>query len=217
MTALGLILLSALVATGAGTPPEVSEQKQSFGAAVGPAVLPAGATAAYAYVGLPELGAGFRQGLSLGEWEVRGRVDYLALTAAGELSGKVAFRPLPRLEVGPHLGVGIAISSGVRFFDPYAFSYVGLRLLGGASVSYRATETVMLLGRVEVPYDQPLATGGGGHLRALGGGGVEVYLADDLSAVALAEAGLDYLKQPLGVPVARFFYQLALGIGLRLF
>jgi len=223
-SALGSIVLFALLDTGTqmplqgrSDPSNVADKKESFGAAVGPAALPAGATAAYAFVGLPEVGGGFRQGLGFAEWEVRARADYLTLSASAEVIGKYALYHWGRLDYGPYLGVGITLSSGARYLDPLTFAFVGLRALGGASLSYRITDTLMLLARLEVPFDWPIGTGGGAHLRALAGGGVELYLADDITAMALGQAGLDWIKEPLGMPVARFGYSLMLGVGVRLF
>lgn len=217
MTVLGTLILSTLVATGGGSSLQTVDKKESFGAVVGPAALPAGATSAYAFIGLPELGAGFRQGLGFGEWEVRARADYLTLSASAELIGKYTLYRWGRLEYGPYLGAGLTLSSGARYFDPMTFPFAGVRALGGVSLSYRVADTLQLLARLEVPFDWPIGTGGGGHLRALAGGGVELYLADDITALALGQAGLDWIKEPLGVPVARFGYSLALGIGIRLF
>ena len=59
------------------SPDQPPDKKETFGAVVGPSTLPAGATAAYAYVGLPEVGVGFRQGLWFGEWEARARANFL--------------------------------------------------------------------------------------------------------------------------------------------
>lgn len=207
------IVWITLAATGASTP----DKKESFGAVVGPAALPAGATAAYAFVGLPEVGAGFRQGLGFGEWEGRVRVDYLTLSATGELVGKYALYHWGKLDYGPFLGVGAALSSGARYFDPLAFTYAGLRLSGGVTLTYRVIDTLQILARLDVPFDWPIGTGGGGRLRALAGGGVELYLSDDVTATALGQLGMDWIKQPLGVTVGRLGYSLVLGVGIRLF
>lgn len=207
----------ALVDTGASTTLRTADKKESFGAVVGPASLPAGATAAYAFIGLPEVGAGFRQGLSFGEWEARARVDYLTLSVTGEVIGKYALYHWGRLDYGPFLGAGITLSSGSRWFDPLAFAFVGARVSGGATLSYQVVDTVRLLARLEVPFDWPIGGAGGGRLRALAGGGAEVYLADDITVMALGEAGVDWVKQPLGVTAARLGYSVVLGFGIRLF
>src|SRR3954463_15244536 len=124
------LLSFALVDTGASTTLRTADKKESFGAVVGPAALPAGATAAYAFIGLPEVGAGFRQGLGLVEWEARARVDYLTLSAVGEVIGKYALYHWGKLDYGPFLGVGVTLSSGARYFDPATFTFAGLRVLG---------------------------------------------------------------------------------------
>jgi len=211
------ILWITLAATGASTPAPPSDKKESFGAVVGPASLPAGATAAYAFIGLPEVGAGFRQGLWVAEWEARARIDYLTLTATAELIGKYALYHWGRLDYGPFLGVGATLSSGSRYFDPATFGFVGLRLLGGAALTYRVIDTLQILARLDVPFDWAIGAGGGGRLRALGGGGVELYLSDDITATALGQIGMDWIKEPLGVTVGRLGYALVLGVGIRLF
>jgi hypothetical protein len=211
------ILWITLAATGTSTPGIGSDKKESFGAVVGPAVLPAGATAAYAFVGLPEVGAGFRQGLGLVEWEARARVDYLTLTANAELVGKYALYRWGKLVYGPFLGAGVTLSSGLRYYDPLTFTYAGLRVLGGVVLTYRVIDTLQLLARLDVPFDWAIGTGGGGRLRPLAGGGVELYLSDDVSATALGQVGMDWIKAPLGVTVGRLGYSLVLGVGFRLF
>jgi len=217
MTASIALISLALVDTGTSAPLRAADKKESFGAVVGPAALPAGATALYAFMGLPEVGAGFRQGLGFGEWEARARVDYLTLSATGEVIGKYALYHWGRLDYGPYLGAGITLSSGSRYFDPLAFTFVGVRVLGGATLSYQVLDTVRLLARLEVPFDRPIGGAGGGRLRALAGGGAEVYLADDITVMALGEAGVDWIKLPLAVTQARFGYSVMLGFGLRLF
>jgi hypothetical protein len=211
------ILWLTLAATGTSTSTQTADKKESFGAVVGPAFLPAGSTAAYAFIGLPEVGVGFRQGLGIGEWEARVRVDYLTLSASGELVGKYRLYHWGKLDYGPFLGVGATLSSGSRYFDPATFTFAGVRLLGGAALTYRVLDTLQILARLEVPFDWAIGTGGGGRLRALAGGGVELYLSDDVTASALGEMGMDWIKEPLGVTVGRLGYSLVLGVGLRLF
>lgn len=206
-----------LVETGTSTSLRTTDKKESFGAVVGPAALPGGATSAYAFIGLPEVGAGFRQGLSFGEWEARARVDYLTLSFIGELIGKYALYHWERLDYGPYLGAGITFSSGARYYDPLAFSFVGVRVLGGATLSYQVLDTLRLLARLEVPFERSFSAAGGGRLRALAGGGAELYLADDITVMALGEAGVDWIKLPLAPTVARLGYSVMLGFGLRLF
>lgn len=218
MIVLAPALLAAFtVAAGGDASLQTADEKESFGAVVGPSTLPAGATAAYAYVGLPEVGIGFRQGLSLFEWEARARVDYLTLSASAELLGKYALYRWGRLDYSPYAGLGFTISSGARYFDAQAFSFFGVRGLLGVALTYKVADTLRLVARGEVPFDWPLGTGGGARLRALAGGGVELYLANDVTALALGQVGLDWVKEPLGVPVARLGYAITLGIGIRLF
>jgi hypothetical protein len=161
MNASAAILWITLAATGASAPSSPTDKKESFGAVVGPAFLPAGATAAYAFIGLPEVGAGFRQGLGFGEWEARARVDYLTLSATAEVVGKYGLYHWGKLDYGPFLGAGVTLSSGARYFDAQAFTYAGVRLLGGVALTYRVLDTLQILARLDVPFDWPLGTGGG--------------------------------------------------------
>jgi len=165
---------------------------------------------------MPEVGIGFRQGLAPGEWEGRARLDYFTLSATGELLGKYRLYRQGALDCSPYLGVGFTLSAGARSLDPEAFAFAGLRGLGGVTLGYRATDVIRLVARAEVPFDWPVGQAAG-RLRALAGGGVELYLVDDYTALLLGQAGLDWVQAPLRVPVARFGYAITLGMGLRHF
>jgi hypothetical protein len=216
MSATGAIA-SLAVAMGMAAAPKLPDRRETFGAVLGPSALPAGATAAYAYVGLPEVGGGFRQGLSGFEWEARARLSYLTLSLTAEGVLKWPVIRAAAFDVAPYVGAGATVSSGIRYFDTATFPYAGARILAGVTASYRASETIRLLASLEVPYDSPIGTGGGGKLLALAGGGAELFLSDDVSGLLLGQAGLDWVKEPLGVPVARFGYAIRLGMGVRLF
>src|SRR5919204_1819030 len=88
----GCVLALAAVTSAAQSPSTAigaGESQRSFGSVLAPAALPAGSTAAYAFAGAPEIGAGFRQGLSGLELDVRAGFDYFAVAGAFELSGRV--------------------------------------------------------------------------------------------------------------------------------
>jgi len=209
------VLLAALASAGEPLL-QPTDRRESFGAVSAPSALPAGATSSYLYLGVPELGVGFRQGLAPGEWEARARLDYFTFSATGELLGKYRLYQGGKLDCSPYLGVGLTLSSGARYLDPAAFAFAGLRGLGGVTLGYRATDRVRLVARAEVPVDWPLGQGGG-RLRALAGGGAEVYLVDDFTTLLLGQAGLDWMETPQGVTSARFGYAVTLGFGLRHF
>lgn len=220
MSATGAILSLAMVMGAAAEKsgaPRLPDRRETFGAVLGPSALPVGALAAYAYAGLPEVGAGFRQGLTGFEWEARARFNYLTLSLAAEGVLKWPLLRTASFDLAPFAGAGLTASSGIRYFDPSTFPYVGARFLAGAAASYKASETIRLLAFLEVPYDSPFATGGGGKLVPLAGGGAEIFLSDEVSALVLGQAGLDWVKEPLGVPVARVGYAIRLGMGWRMF
>jgi hypothetical protein len=54
-------------------------------------------------------------------------------------------------------------------------------------------------------------------VRPLAGGGVEIYLGEELSLSAVGELGVDVLKEVRGVPEVRLGYGVRLGLGVRFF
>lgn len=197
----------------------LSDRKATFGGAVAPATLPAGAVAFYGHVGLPEIGGGFRQGFGLLEVEVRGRFHYLQLAGAVEALLKLRAFERDAFALAPYLGVGLGLNSGSRYFDTDNFPYFAVRPLAGVAASYRVSEILRALALIEVPYDLALVpAGGGGQLDALFGGGIELYLGDDLSALVMGRIGLDLLLPPASAsPISRFGYEVRIGLGYRLF
>jgi hypothetical protein len=225
MSATGVIACLIVAAVAVAAPaaaqeeegPAFPDRKETFGAVLGPSALPMGSTAAYAYAGVPEVGGGFRQGLPGFEWEARARLSYLTLSLTAEGVIKVPLIRTARFDLAPYAGAGLTVSSGLRAFDPYTFPYAGARIVAGLTAGYQASGTVRLLASVEVPYDHPFGTGGGGRLTPLAGGGVEILVGDDLSGLFLGQGGLDWVKEPLGVPVVRGTWAVRLGLGVRLF
>lgn len=216
---LGLSLL-AVTSTARGQTPGTStyleDKHQSFGAFASPAALPNGATAAYAFAGVPEVGAGFRQGFGLFEGQARLVLDYFTLAAT--LEGEARFLAYDRnqLRIAPSLAVGATFDAGARYIDELNFGHVGLKLTPGGTVSWKVAETANLIGELRVPIDVPLTTSGL-RVTPLMGGGAELYLGDDISAGALADFGLDVVKEPQGVPQTRFAFALRVGLGYRFF
>src|SRR5205823_2294339 len=84
-------LLSLLV-FGAAKGPEAAtdREEENFGAVVAPAVLPATSMSTYFYLGISELGAGYRYGLGLLEFEARVRGDWRFLSLGGEALLKIS-------------------------------------------------------------------------------------------------------------------------------
>ncbi|HSP80079.1 MAG TPA: hypothetical protein VLQ93_16230 [Myxococcaceae bacterium] len=197
--------------------PAVAERTEDFGAVVAPAAMPDGATALAGWVGVPEVGASFRQGISGWELGARARFDYLRLAVALEGVGRRKVWAQVAFELAPELGLGVMLDSGSRYFDEENFSGVFLRLSPGVVASWRVVETVKAVGLVEVPVDLGLSPTGTFRLKPLAGVGAEVYLGEDLSLLALGELGVDVLKEPRGLSQTRPGYGVRLGLGVRLF
>lgn len=197
---------------------ELEDKRTSFGAFAAPAVLPSGSTAAYGYAGFPEIGAGYRQGLGPMELDTRLTFNWWDVKFAVEAIGKFPVYRDDKLQVAPSLGVGLAWDTGAQYLNEDNFDYLGLRLIPGASLSYRIAETASLIGELEVPVDITLTEGGGSWVTPLIGGGGELYIGDDLTAGAVMQFGVDVSKDPLrGVTDTRFAFALRVGIGYRFF
>ncbi len=194
----------------------LADRRETFGAVLAPAALPEGANAFYAFVGLPEVGGGYRQGFSRFEVEGRARLDYLRLSLAVEGVGRYALPAQGPVELAPYLGLGVVGNTGSRYFDEANFGYVGLRAVGGLVVSYRLMETLRIVGALDVTFDLPLGTGGY-RFTPLAGGGVELYVGKDNSLLALGQLGADVMRPPVGFSTSRLGYTVKLGVGYRVF
>src|SRR4051812_25055808 len=58
----------------------VADKKETFGAVMAPAALPGGSNAAYVYIGVQNIGAGYRQGVGVFELEGRTNFNYLLIS-----------------------------------------------------------------------------------------------------------------------------------------
>lgn len=195
----------------------LADRRASFGAFAAPAVLPPGGAAAFGFAGVPEVGAGYRQGLSFLEIDARAKFNYFALSLAAEVHAKYAAWTDGPLQVAPTLGLGLTLNTGARYIDEFNFYYVGARIIPGAVLSYRVAETASVLGELTVPIDVTLHPGGGWRYTPLLGGGGEIYIGEDITAAGLAQFGVDVIKEPLGVPQTRFAFALRVGLGYRFF
>jgi hypothetical protein len=193
------------------------EVQATFGAVESPVALPAGGAATYGYVGVPEVGAGYRQGIGPIELEGRLRFNYFDVSLAGEALVKLNVFHRGPWDIAPLLGVGLVGNSGTQYIDGSNFSYLGVRILPGAVGGYRWLETLRLLGELDVPVDIGFGSPGGNRVSPLLGGGAELYIGDGVSALALGQVGFEALKAPIGVWQFRFNYQVRLGLGWRLF
>src|SRR5919197_4554852 len=108
-----------------------------FGALFAPAALPSGTTSLYGFAGVPQIGAGFRQGFGVMELEGRVEMDYFALSVAPEVFARVPVLTTGPYQIAPFLGVGMAFNSGSQYIDTYNFSYTAVRLIPGAALSWR--------------------------------------------------------------------------------
>ncbi|HZA49655.1 MAG TPA: hypothetical protein VE549_02880 [Myxococcaceae bacterium] len=213
-TWLGCVIALA-AATGAAQSTSTSGTR--FGAVVAPAALSAASTAAYVFAGAPEIGAGFRQGLSGLELDVRVGFDYFAVAGALELSGRIPLAAAAPYQVAPALGVGMVFNSGAQWLDRDNFAYNGVRVSPALRIGRQLGETAAVLGELTLPVDVPVSQEGGYRFRPLLGAGGEVYLGQQISAGLMAQVGADVLKAPLVALRTRFAFAVRLGIGYRFF
>ncbi|HEX8697239.1 MAG TPA: hypothetical protein VF815_00240 [Myxococcaceae bacterium] len=210
-----VLALPAASAAQEGTPS--AREPWSFGAVVAPTTMPDGMTALYGYVGVPEMGVGFRQGISGFEVEGRARLDYFRLAGIFEVAGRKQVLVRGDVSLAPTMSLGLVLNSGSVYLDEDNYPGVLLRLSPGAVASYRVAETVSLLGLVDLPLDLGLNTSGQRRFQALAGGGTELYLAQGVTLLVAAQLGVESFKHPREEAVTRLGYQVRLGIGARLF
>jgi len=129
-------------------------------------------TALYGYVGVPEMGLGFRQGISGFELEARARLDYFRL--AGIFDGGVRRQVLVRgdLSLAAALSLGLVLNSGSEYLDEDNFPSAMVRISPGAVAGWRVAETVTMVGLVDQPIDLGLSPSGARRFQALAGGGL---------------------------------------------
>ncbi|QSQ24654.1 hypothetical protein JY651_06815 [Pyxidicoccus parkwayensis] len=188
-----------------------------LGAVVAPATLPDGTTALYGYVGAPELGVGFRQGISGFELEARGKLQWFQLSVAFELAARRKVYERGALALAPSLGLGLVLNSGATYMDKDNFSGALLRVTPGLVASYRVADTVAVLGLVDLPLDLGLSSEKARRFQALGGGGVEVYLGSNLSMLVAGQLGVESFRERPGESETRLGWAGKLGLGARLF
>lgn len=195
-----------------------TEPGEAFGGVMAPSTLPPGGSAVYGFIGAPEIGAGYRQGIGVVELEGRLSFDYFAVGFSGD--GLLKHRVWQRggAELAPYVGLGLVWNSGARYLDRANFHYLGIRPRGGVVSTLALAETVRALLNVDAAWDIAFQPPYGYRFEALAGAGAETYLGRDLFGMALARIGVESLKEPpLGVPLWRPAWQLMLGLGLRLF
>lgn len=194
-----------------------AREEWSFGTVVAPAMLPEGASSFYGYIGVPEMGAGYRQGLSLFELEGRARLDYFRLSGILEAGARKTLVSEGITTVAPTLSLGLVFNSGSAYLDADNFGGVLLRITPGVIVGWRVADTVMVLGLLDLPVDLGLDPTGAWRFQALPGGGAEFYLGSGISLLTAGQLGVESFKAPREANQVRLGYQLRLGIGTRLF
>ncbi|MHB8879299.1 MAG: hypothetical protein ACYC8T_36860 [Myxococcaceae bacterium] len=204
--------LAASAAFGEG----LADKKETFGAVVAPAAMPTGSNAIYAYVGAPEVGAGYRQGVEGLELEARASFDYLALALAAEVIVRLPLLREGFVELAPTLGVGVIYSSGARYYYPFMPQFAGIRPRAGLVCSLKLNEIVRGIVSVDVPWALGL-TSSAMRVTPLAGGGAEIYVSPDMSVLVLGQIGVDVIKEPLGLVQTRPGWKVQLGLGFRLF
>ncbi len=217
-TAWLLALVLTLPAASAAQEAKLSiREAWSFGGVAAPAMMPEGMTSLYGYVGVPEMGLGFRQGIWGFELEARARLDYFRL--AGIFEGGIRRQVLVRgdLSLAPALSLGLVFNSGSEYLDEDNYPGVLLRISPGAVAGWRVAETVTVVGLVDLPIDLGLSPSGARRFQALVGGGPEIYLGQDVTLLVAGQLGVESFKAPRESAVTRLGYQLRLGIGTRLF
>ncbi|MFN0062432.1 MAG: hypothetical protein ACKVPX_07930 [Myxococcaceae bacterium] len=210
-------LVATLLSAGADRPPSVEDKETYFGGVTAPAVLPAGSTSAYVSLGLTEVLGGFRQGFGIAELELRGRADWRAVSLALEALVKISALEQGRWEVAPFAGVGLALNSGARYLDAANIPYLAIRALGGLTTTYRAADTLYIVGQLEMTLDIGTSPAGVARFTPLAGGGIELYLTDALSFSAIGLLGVDVLRPEPAETLLRLGYGLRIGLGFRLF
>ena len=191
--------------------------RDEFGATLGPATLPNGGMAVYGWAGAPDLLVGVRQGFEDFELDARVRADYLDVATGGEVHFRYRAYDGSGLALAPSMGFGLLGNTGATYFNDRNFSGWFARVGPGLVATVRLSETVRLVGLAEGPFDFRLNQGGGWRLQLLGGGGLEVYLGDDMSLLAAGQLGGDFRDRPDRAVSAGVGWAVRLGLGKRVF
>lgn len=207
-------LLMSMLLTADPEPPR--EDAKQLGAVVAPAAMPRGSLALYALLGAPDLGVGYRQGISGIELEAKALFNVLELSGLVEGGVKVPMYRGERLSVAPGVALGLKLDSGSKYFDRANFTYFGLRPRVSLNATYAFSDLVEGVAQLEVPLTIPL-TARGVQFSPTIGAGAEIHAGDKLSVLATAHIGVDVVKEPLGVPQTRAAWAIRLGVGYRLF
>ncbi len=212
-----LLVGSASPASAAKKSSDPADNDEPLGAIVAPASLPQGASAIYAYGGVPDVALGYRQGVSSVELEARARLNYLLLSFAFEVLLKSTIASDNSSALAPFVGVGIVYDSGSRYITNLNFKYTAIRALAGLIYTWRLGDVASAIGELDAPLDLTLSPAHGIRFTPLAGGGLELYLSPTVTGLLMGQLGVNYLREPLGVPQWSLGYQVRAGFGFRLF
>lgn len=212
-----LLLSSPSLAALVKKSSDPADSDEPVGAIVAPASLPQGAAAIYAYGGVPDVVVGYRQGVSVVEVETRARLNYFLLSFGLEVLLKSTVASDNSSALAPYVGVGIVYDSGSRYITTLNFKYTAIRGLAGLIYTYRLGDIASAIAELDAPLDLALSPAHGVRFSPLGGGGIEVYLGPNVTGLLMGQLGVNYLREPLGVPQWGLGYQVRAGFGFRLF
>jgi len=189
-----------------------------FGAVVAPATMPEGAASAYVYGGAPQVGVGYRQGVSSTvEVEGRFKLNYYLVSVAVEVLLKHTIASDDTFALAPFIGIGFVHDTGSRWVTQENFKYTGIRALAGLIGTIRLGEVTTAVGELDLPLDLSLNPSHGVRFAPLTGGGLEFKLTPEITMLVLGQIGFNYSREPLGLAQWDFGYQVTLGLGFRLF
>lgn len=207
-------MFALLVGAGAAAQERTGDK---LGGALAPAMMPPGSSSLYGFVGTPEVGLGYRQGI--GGMEFEGRADFNMLLVSGGIDGLIRYPLfwLGPVQLAPLAGIGLELNSGSKYFEYANFQYLGLRPRLGAVAVTSFSETVRGICMLDLPWTFPLRPQGGTHFSPRLSAGVELHLGERLTGFVQAGAGPEWLQEPLGAAQLRLGLQLKMGLGMRLF
>jgi hypothetical protein len=209
----------ALCVTAQAAEPVTFEQARSasLGAAIAPAVLPAGGTAFYGMAGVPSVSVGYRQGIAhVVELEALFAFDYFRVSFLPQVGMRVGVLTGEAFELAAGLRLGLSLETGARYLDAQNFGMTALRLAPLMVMGYRVAERVKVIGALDVPLDVGLSVPGGRYA-GLFGPGAEIALGEDFTAVVLGQLGFESAQPPALPGYTRLGYAVRLGFGFRLF
>ncbi|MFT3836530.1 MAG: hypothetical protein QM723_06005 [Myxococcaceae bacterium] len=186
------------------------------GGVMSPAALPSGASALYAVLGAPNVGAGYRQGFNALEFEAKAMFNYFLASFLLEVGIRIPLYEKGKVQMAPVVAVGFEADSGTRYYDTANFGYLAVRPRLGFVTAIKFADTVSGIISVDFPWAIPV-TSSGAHITPQVGAGAEVYVGGKLSLLIMGELGMDAIKMPLGVTQYRGLWGIRLGLGYRLF